>query len=155
VPGDGARIGAAPDMIRLDFTGPVRVRSSRVAVRGPSGERFELGPVTGAADTIVQALRPLGAPGRYRVAYRVVAADGHVLTGAVRFTLTRPGPAAVPGVVPPGTGRVRPVRAEAGPVITGRIDLLPPWAFPTAAITAVILVTGAAWYGRRVTDDLD
>jgi copper resistance protein C len=154
-PDDGARVEAAPDSIVLDFTGAVRARSSRVTVRGPGGERYESGPVSGAADKIVQALFPLGAAGGYEVIYRVVAADGHPLTGVVRFTLTRPGPEAITALDPEVVNRGRVIRQDEGPDITGRIDLLPPWAFTTTVIVAFILVAGAAWYGRRVTDDLD
>jgi methionine-rich copper-binding protein CopC len=152
-PDDDARIGAAPDQITLKFTGPIRTRLSKVSVRGPGDERFELGSPQATSDTVTQLLRPLGAAGRYQIVYRVVAGDGHPLTGTIRFTLTRPGPGvtAPPANAPAGAeGTVRSATTQPDDV-----DEVPAWLLAIGAAGTVSAVTGALWFGRRVTRDLD
>jgi methionine-rich copper-binding protein CopC len=153
-PGDGARIGVAPDQITLEFTGPIRTRLSKLSVRGPGGERFELGSPQATSDTVTQLLRPLGAAGKYQIVFRVVARDGHPLTGTIEFTLTRPGPAvSAPPANTPGGAEETTVRAAT--TQPEEVDETPAWLLAIGAAGTVSAVTGALWFGRRVTRDLD
>jgi methionine-rich copper-binding protein CopC len=152
-PDDGARIGAAPDQIVLDFTGPVRPRVSKVTVLGPDGVRFELGSPQVASDKVTQLLRPLGGAGRYQIRYRAVAKDGHPLAGTVRFTLTRPGPGVTgpPANGAPGAGQAARATADGA----GSGNDVPAWLLALGAAGTVSAVSGAMWFGRRATRDLD
>jgi methionine-rich copper-binding protein CopC len=152
-PNHGARIGTAPDQITLEFTGPIRTRLSKVTVRGPGGERFELGSPQAASDTVTQSLRPLATAGKYQVIYRVVARDGHPLAGTIRFTLTRPGPGVteVPATVEEGAPR----SVRAATTQPDDVNDAPAWLLAIGAAGTVSAVTGALWFGRRVTRDLD
>ncbi|MGH4001508.1 MAG: copper resistance protein CopC, partial [Pseudonocardiaceae bacterium] len=49
-------------------------------------------------------VRPLGSAGQYTIAYQVLSADGHPVRGAVRFTLTNPGPGTAAAAVPGQSG---------------------------------------------------
>ncbi|MGH3390869.1 MAG: copper resistance CopC family protein, partial [Actinomadura sp.] len=160
-PRDGARVSEPPGVVELTFTGPLRAQLSKITVRGPGGEEFQTGPAQVASGTARQSVRTLGAAGRYQIAYRVVAADGHPLVGTVRFTVTaaQPSPAATPGVwdtptTQPGQG------AEATPAVENQSaatadEGVSPWVLGTAAIALVACVGGALLFGRRVTRDLD
>jgi copper resistance protein C len=156
-PKDGARVGAEPDQVVLDFTGPIRTRLSKVTVRGPEGQRFESGPAQVTTDKVTQPLRPLGAVGRYQVIYRVVARDGHPLAGTVRFTLTRPGSAATPAASAGAPEQAPAPQARAAAEESDRGDSggIPPWMLVIGAFGALAVVTGAVWFGRRVTHDID
>jgi methionine-rich copper-binding protein CopC len=145
-PKDGGKVDVAPSRVVMEFTTPILTTGYRVAVLGPNHSiayQQLAAQITG--DKLTQPLRPLGPPGEYRVEFRVVAADGQPLTGELRFTLTKPGPAA-------GGANARP--APFVPASTS-VDDAWPWEPWTAGALAVLLVTGAVLFGRRVTHDLD
>jgi methionine-rich copper-binding protein CopC len=92
-------LAAPPARIVLRFNSKIEHALSRVTIERGAGERGagETGagrpvalPVARAADgdaaRLVVPLSPL-APGVYIVRYRVLAADGHVTEGALRFTI--------------------------------------------------------------------
>ncbi|HEY7263225.1 MAG TPA: copper resistance CopC family protein [Trebonia sp.] len=145
-PADGGKIDVAPSQVILEFTQPIRTTGYRVVVLGPTrtvAYQQLAAQITG--DKLTQPLRPLGPPGEYQVEYRAVSADGLVLTGELRFTLTRPGPAQGGAA------------ARNGPYITAltTVNDTRPWEVWTAGTLAVLLVIGAVLFGWRVTHDLD
>ena len=86
-PRAGARLRTPPAQVRLWFAGGLEPAYSRARVTDEGGR-----PVN-AADSRVDAgnrallvvpVPPLG-PGRYRVEWRVLAVDGHVTEGSIRF----------------------------------------------------------------------
>jgi methionine-rich copper-binding protein CopC len=85
-PADGASLKLAPKVVRLVFgedllPGGTAVTATDVAADG----RVELPDPQVAGDT-VSVRWPASAPGgQYRVAYRVVSADGHPITGSISF----------------------------------------------------------------------
>lgn len=147
-PRDGGRIAAAPERLLLEFTAPVLSIGDRVVVVGPDGGQYQAGGVlvTGR-NKLAQPLKPLGPPGEYKVEFRVVAYDGHPLTGGMRFTLTRPGPAA--------GGSAAVVRPAPLAAVSTDVNNAPWWAAWVAGVLGVLVVSGAAVFGRRVTRDLD
>jgi methionine-rich copper-binding protein CopC len=150
-PKAGAQLSTPPKQITLSFTEPIRTAFTRVFVQGPGGARFESGPPESTSADVVQLLRPLGAAGAYVVAFRVVAADGHPYAGTVRFTLTRPGPAA--GTA---TATAAAPAGSAAPGATGSgEDGVPAWLITGGAVVLVVFLAGAVWFGRRATRDLD
>lgn len=79
----------------LDFTGQVRPELSTVVVTGPEGSGTAGAPVTRGTD-VVQPLAPPLASGSWTVTYRVVAEDGHPVSGTFAFTVTPTPPSAEP-----------------------------------------------------------
>ena len=147
-PRDGGRIDAAPSRLLMEFTAPILSLGYRVVVLGPDGERYQAGaPQITGGNKLAQPLKPLGPPGVYRVEFRVVAYDGHPLTGGMRFILTRPGPAAG------GSNAI--VRPAPLAAVSSSVNNAPPWAAWTGGAIAVVVISGAVLFGRRVTRDLD
>jgi methionine-rich copper-binding protein CopC len=111
VPADGAR-GAAPGRVEFRFDDVVLNRYGQLAVTGPDGRRYDRGAPQVVDNTIATDLAPLPRTGVYTAAYRIVSADGHPVSGEIRFTVTAvtPGASAAPREpVPPSpavtTGR--------------------------------------------------
>lgn len=83
-PRDGAHLGNSPDSIGLHFDGAMRI--TQFVVTGPEGvvalaERPDPQPAHGFETAPVEPLPP----GGYRVEWRALAADGHVMSGSFRF----------------------------------------------------------------------
>lgn len=85
---EGARLQAPPEQLTIRFEHAARFGSVRLETA--AGERI---PVTytppNEATTIFTIPLPTLAPDRYRVTWRVIAEDGHVMTGAVSFAIVR------------------------------------------------------------------
>lgn len=89
-PADGATLDAPAAQAVLVFSDPVNGALSRAALLIDGAPATPPQPVRVDGDTITVPL-PAQA-GRYRVAYRVVGADGHRIDGQIRFTVTGPPP---------------------------------------------------------------
>nr|WP_192756858.1 copper resistance CopC family protein [Actinopolymorpha pittospori] len=103
-PKDGAVLDRAPSAIVLRFDQPVGRRFGQVVVSGPDGSTYQDGQVQVSGSTVRQALRALGPAGTYRIAWRVVSADGHPVSDTLAFRLASAGAGA--GATPtttPGT----------------------------------------------------
>lgn len=89
-------VTTAPTEIRLWYSAPVQVAVTTVRVAAVDGTSQATIPVragTGENAPLIAALpRPL-ANGRYSVAWRTMARDGHVLTGTFSFTVATTSPA--------------------------------------------------------------
>ncbi len=75
----------------LRFNSKIEAGLSRVTIEPAGGERVPLTVSAGPdgapyPDRLVLPLKPL-APGKYVVRYRVLAADGHLTEGALRFSI--------------------------------------------------------------------
>jgi len=87
-PSAGAEVPAATTEVALSFTGTVREAFSTVVVTGPDGAEAASGtPVLRGTDVVQELEGPLSA-GAWTVAYRVVAGDGHPITGTLAFTVS-------------------------------------------------------------------
>ena len=87
-PRHDAALTESPARIVLRFNSRTR-RRSPVTIESTGGRAVALPAARDAlreADRLVVPLGPLG-PGTYVVRYRVLAADGHVTEGALRFTI--------------------------------------------------------------------
>lgn len=91
-PTDGAQLDTPPTTIELVFSEPVDPRLVTVVVSSPSGARWQVGAPVVTEAVVSQEVRPLPEVGEYAVAYRVVSADGHPVSGEMRFTLTEAAP---------------------------------------------------------------
>ncbi|WP_020498788.1 copper resistance CopC family protein [Sciscionella marina] len=92
-PGNGATVGSSPKQVSVTFGEPVQQGENRISVLGPDGhsqwQAQRLATVDG--DSVRVPLRELGPAGRYTIAYRVISADGHPVSGTATFTLSAPG----------------------------------------------------------------
>lgn len=95
-PEDGATVTTAPSTVTLTFDGPISTAELEVVVTGPDGAQYQADPPAAEGSVVRAGLAPLGPPGPYVVAYRVVGADGHAVTGEIAFELAQPAPAPAP-----------------------------------------------------------
>jgi copper transport protein len=88
-PADGSTVDVAPDHLTLLFSGNVTVQKGSIQVFAPDGSEVEVGAPTtpGKGPRVDQDLRGADQPGTYGVAYRVSSEDGHVITGAMSFSV--------------------------------------------------------------------
>lgn len=101
-PADGAVVEVAPDQIELVFGGSVSL--STVTVTGPDGAAVTDGDPVANGSTVVARLGATRPAGRYQVAYRVVASDGHPISGQISFTASAAaGPASSAEATPPSS----------------------------------------------------
>ena len=107
-PASGATADASPPQVSLTFNEAVNTRFSTVQVTGPSGGAWQDGGPQVLGTTVTQRLRPLGPAGAYRVAWRVVSADGHPVDGTFSFTLRTAGSGT------PASSAAQPVAPAAG-----------------------------------------
>ena len=89
-PAHGAALTDAPKQVTLRFNSRIERRFTRVTLtladRVPETVALPDGDVDTTADRLTIPLRPLG-PGVYVLRYRVLAVDGHITEGALRFTV--------------------------------------------------------------------
>lgn len=100
-PEDGSVVGSAPRHVTLTFTESVGLLDDSFRIYSPDNHRVPLGEPEHAADRSDTAR--VGLPdglddGTYTVAWRVVSADSHPVSGAFTFSIGEPSPtaAAVP-----------------------------------------------------------
>ncbi len=102
-PKAGATV-VAPSRVVLRFSDEVLPDFSRMVLTRPGGSTVTT-PVTVTGDSVTGALPAGLAPGAYAVTWRVSSADGHPVSGRLRFTVAaaRPTPTAPPTATPTST----------------------------------------------------
>ncbi|WP_327360883.1 MULTISPECIES: copper resistance CopC/CopD family protein [unclassified Streptomyces] len=104
-PADGAVLDAAPKQVTLTFTESVSFLDGSLRVLSPADDRVSPRPAhhaDGRANTAQVPLEENLAQGTYTVAWRVVSADGHPISGALVFSVGKPsGTTAVPAKTSP------------------------------------------------------
>lgn len=88
-PSDGARVALPPDEVVLTFTEEIATALSVVEVVDGEGLEVQDGEPVVQGPVLTQALAPGLSMGSYQVAYKVVSADGHAVSGTSTFTATR------------------------------------------------------------------
>ncbi|MFI8089052.1 copper resistance protein CopC [Streptomyces sp. NPDC086080] len=94
-PGDGSVVKSAPRHITLTFTESVGLLDDSFRVYSPDNHRVHLEEprhADGASDTARAELPGGLADGTYTVAWRVVSADSHPVSGAFTFSIGKPSP---------------------------------------------------------------
>ncbi|MFB7503270.1 copper resistance CopC/CopD family protein [Streptomyces broussonetiae] len=89
-PADGTVLGTAPRQVTLTFSESVGLLTDSFRVYDPSNHRVRTGPaghVPGRSDTARVSLPARLATGTYTVAWRVVSADSHPVSGALTFSV--------------------------------------------------------------------
>ncbi|MDT9593176.1 copper resistance protein CopC [Nocardioides zeae] len=84
-PAADSSVAQLPEEVSLTFNQEMR-GPAYVLVTGPDGEAAD-GDPTIDGTTVTQAVTP-GAAGTYTIAYRVVSADGHPVSGEIPFEIT-------------------------------------------------------------------
>jgi methionine-rich copper-binding protein CopC len=140
-PKDGATLESGPARIELKFDQPVQAGAglNTITVIGPSDDRWEGGTAEVASNVVTAPLRPLGPAGVYKIGYRILSADGHPVSGELKFTLTKAGngtPAAA------GSGQAQ----GTTPSTQDTSDGLPAWVWIVGA--GVLLAAGLVLASR-------
>ncbi|MGV9694175.1 copper resistance CopC/CopD family protein [Streptomyces sp. NPDC003470] len=92
-PGDGTVLPRAPRAVTLTFTESVGLRDDSFRVLDPGGHRLrteDAGHADGRSDTARVTLPDALGEGTYTVAWRVVSADSHPVSGAFTFSVGKP-----------------------------------------------------------------
>ncbi len=100
-PQQGATLAAAPKQVVLTFSDPLDPKLVRVAFTGP---QRPTAPEATTSGNRVQVPLPDQGPGAYQLSYRVVSADGHPVSGRLRFTVASAGAGATPSGRPTSSG---------------------------------------------------
>ncbi|WP_320784805.1 copper resistance CopC/CopD family protein [Streptomyces sp. CRN 30] len=98
-PGDGTVLQRAPRHLTLTFSESVGLRDDSFRVLAPDGHRVRTGEADradGRSDTARVALPDRLGDGTYTVAWRVVSADSHPVSGAFTFSVGAPSAGAAP-----------------------------------------------------------
>ncbi|MGW2462955.1 copper resistance CopC/CopD family protein [Streptomyces sp. NPDC001761] len=100
-PADGTLLRTAPRHVTLTFTESVGLLTDSFRVYDPGNRRLRTGPAghaAGRSDTARVTLPARLATGTYTVAWRVVSADSHPVSGALTFSVGKrtTAPAALP-----------------------------------------------------------
>ena len=146
-PAAGAVVRTSPATVRLVFGENLQAGYDVVAVTAPNGQRVEAGPLHVHGAIATAPLPRLRAAGPYAVAFRIISADGHPVSGQFQFSYKPATPA--PTTSPanrPGPASAVPDRAR-----PKRVGFLSgPWVL-AVIIGGVVVVGGVArlWWGRR------
>ncbi|MEN3269433.1 FixH family protein [Pseudonocardia sp.] len=103
-PPSGVVLAAPPATVSLRFGETVQLPPGGLRVFGPDGVQVDDengGHPPGAGDTVQVGVRPGAGLGSYTVAWRVISADTHPVSGAFTFSVGHPSAATVPVAAPP------------------------------------------------------
>ncbi|ONI82101.1 copper resistance protein CopC [Saccharothrix sp. ALI-22-I] len=140
-PKDGSQLEAGPTAITLTFDQPVQAgeKFNTITVTGPEGTRWEAeGEPTVTNNSVVFPVRPLGPAAEYTIGYRILSADGHPVTGSLKFALTKAGD----GTPAPAAAAATP---DSGSTSSGAGGV-PIWVWIAGA---VVLLGGGAYLAQR------
>jgi methionine-rich copper-binding protein CopC len=156
VPAKGSKV---PSPARIKLTFAEAVRFPGIVVLDAKGGHHESGKATATDATVTEQVGGVLPPGVYTVGWRVVAEDGHPVTGDYKFTVvggTSPSPAATspaatsPAATSPASGSAAPT---AGAPASGQTSSWSGggwgWVGLGAAVVAVLIGGGALLRRRR------
>ncbi|MFD0487998.1 copper resistance protein CopC [Saccharopolyspora spinosporotrichia] len=106
-PADGATLRQPPAEAWLRLSDPIDPNLVTVTLTGADGRQLPLPAPTARDTTLTQPLPHLDND-RYALAYRIVSADGHPVTGAISFTVDAPLPSTTPTPAPAPAGTPQP-----------------------------------------------
>jgi methionine-rich copper-binding protein CopC len=142
-PADGAELSKPPKRVLLTFSDPLIASGAALAVSGPDGGGRLAAAVSGPRLT---AQWPADWPsGRYRVNYRVVSEDGHVMNGALSFRIAG-GAAGETGQAPEQSSTAAPQAVVTGEDSTAPAAV-PPWVWALGGVA--VLAALAVLYATR------
>lgn len=148
-PARGAVVERAPSQFALRFSESVEGSFSAVRVYDAAGRRVDRGTAfhpDGSGSRLAVRLRGGLAAGTYTATYRVLSADGHVVSGGSVFSVGRPGPAGE-------TVEQLLAGADSGPTTSVAFALVRALQYAAialgvgAVLLALALMPGASWRG--------
>lgn len=86
-PVDGALLTSAPDQVTLTFNEELLEQAVSVSVRDSDDTVLSTSVAEAAGATVIFDWPAAASAGEYRLAYRVVSADGHPVTGEITVTI--------------------------------------------------------------------
>jgi copper transport protein len=92
-PAIGSVVRTAPAQVTLDFSESVTIASDSVKVLDPNGRRVDAGSTShadGRGSTARARLTPEAGEGTFTVAWHVISADSHPVSGAFTFSIGKP-----------------------------------------------------------------
>ncbi|GAA3035785.1 copper resistance CopC family protein [Actinokineospora globicatena] len=92
-PAKGATVAQLPTTLTLTFTDTVTTVVDSISVTGPDSVRWVVGTPQVAGAVVTVAVQPQGPAGPYQIEYRVNSDDGHIVSGAIDFTMAIAAPA--------------------------------------------------------------
>lgn len=138
-PADGSTLTSTPAQVVLTFAEAPLEAGLGVVATGPDGVHHDLAPTVDGA-TVVAPWPGTLDQGTYIVAYRVVADDGHPVSGKISFTIGATTPSGPSSASPVATSTAdQPATADT------RSNQFPYWAL-ALGIAALIGVLGALRY---------
>ncbi|WP_433312707.1 copper resistance CopC family protein [Micromonospora chersina] len=156
-PKNGARVATAPKRIELRFLASPAPATTKITVTGPDNVPAAGGAPTFAGNRVSVPFTP-GAAGLYIVAYRIGSADGHPVSGEVRFTLTTgtaaapPSTSAAPSGAVPSTPAASPATSAVSPAPAADevdSDGGTGWLWAVAVAVALVALGGGLLLRRR------
>ena len=139
------------EVVTLVFSQPVSPDQVQVVVTGPEGADVADGPSRVSGGAVSRSVGAWSTPGTHRLAYRVLAEDGHPITGEVSFEVAPaavgppPASTATTTVPPTATGPAQAPISASRPAGT----IVAPALLTVLGAVAVALVVGAVRAGRR------
>lgn len=85
-PADGATVTESLSEVSLVFNEPVQSDYSQVAVLDQDDNEYQDGDPSTVGETVTQKVSDLPG-GDYTISYRIVSADGHPVSGEIKFTI--------------------------------------------------------------------
>ncbi len=155
-PKDGAVLDRPPRRITLEFDDPISRKFNFVAVSGPGGATYQSDSPQVLGNKLTQRLADLGPAGTYEVAWRVVSADGHPVSGTLKFTTRAAGRGhGSPATTKPGKGTAGSTAtpgARDTPAASGQENSSgTPW-WPIGVAVLVVFAGGGVITARRRRD---
>ncbi|MEI7647344.1 MAG: copper resistance CopC family protein [Actinomycetes bacterium] len=98
-PKANSKVGTSPTSVSLTFNEDIGAKGNGVVVTNAAGDRFDTGALVIAGSNAKQSIKKLTVPGRYTVRYRIVSADGHVVSSKYSFTFA-PSSSSAPSSTP-------------------------------------------------------
>jgi methionine-rich copper-binding protein CopC len=139
-PAKGATV-TSPAQIRLTFADPVRFTG--VVVEDAKGGHHESGKARAVDNHVTQPVAGVLAPGVYTVGWRVVAPDGHPVTGEYTFTVKGGGASSSVAPTAPAPAATSPTAEPA------RHTSSAGWWWIGLAVVVIALVGGGLALARR------
>ncbi|HZB32069.1 MAG TPA: copper resistance CopC family protein [Streptosporangiaceae bacterium] len=127
-PGEDSTV-RPPTQIVLTYNEPVQF--TRVLVTDAAGRQYQSGKPVNVDNTVTENLSATPPNGRYTVAWRVVAPDGHPVEGTYQFTVA-------------GSSAAEPTAAPAAPAAPGRPAATSSGTSPWWIVVIVLLIAAAA-----------
>ena len=94
-PKDGAKVGPLPERVTFTFNEDIQGEFTNVKVTA-GGEQVKVAEPQTDGEKVIQELPETMDPGTVTVAFRVVSADGHPITGDMSFTFSEGAPTPPP-----------------------------------------------------------